>query len=172
MLHNKYWSKAHKTLLRCIWAFSFHRRRHFLKTIFFLHSKLALGRGGKVPSSCDVRINMWEANAAGNPARGMSGAEQVVQEQTGCLSHCPRHPWGASECSGSGRGQGLGGTAAWLHSLSLRFVSSLATFWGEAIPKHMFRSEGHAEQSEMDGPVCLMQKQLAGALMKDFSIWV
>lgn len=71
---------------------------------------------------------MWEANAAENPARGMSAAERVVQEQTGCLSHPPRCLRGASECSGSGRGQGLGGMAAWLRSLSLRFVSSSPTF--------------------------------------------
>lgn len=39
---------------------------------------------------------MWEANAAENLARGMSGAERVAQEQAGCLSHRPRRLRGAS----------------------------------------------------------------------------
>lgn len=115
-----------------------------------------LGRGGKGPSPCDVRINMWEANAAENTARGMSGAERVVQEQAGCLFHRPWRLQGASDCSGSGRGRGLGGTAVWLHSLSLRFVSRSPTFWGDAVPKRVLPSQGHAEWSEMDGPVYLM----------------
>lgn len=39
---------------------------------------------------------MWEANAAENLARGMSGAERVAQEWAGCLSHHPRRLRGAS----------------------------------------------------------------------------
>lgn len=38
---------------------------------------------------------MWEASATENPARGMSGAERVVQEQAGCLSHHPQRLRGA-----------------------------------------------------------------------------
>ena len=171
MLHNKYWGKAHKTLLHCIWAFSFHRRHSFLKVVF-LHSKKMLGRDGKGPNPCDVRINMWEANAAENLARGMSGAERVAQERAGCLSHHPRRLRVASAQALTVAKVWVGWTAAWLRSLSLRFVSSLPTFWGDAIPKHVFPSQRHAEQSERDGPVYLMQKQLAWALMKDFSIWV
>lgn len=74
---------------------------------------------------------MWEANAAENPARGMSGAERVVQAQAGCLSHCPQRLRGAWALAVARAG--WEGSAGELRRLSPRCVCSSPTSASQSV---------------------------------------
>lgn len=164
MLHNEYWSKAHKTLLRCIWAFSFHRRHRFLKVGLFF---------------CFTANSHW-AEAGRASAHVMSGqicgkpVQQKMQPEE-CLVP-----------SGRRRSAPAASPMATVPARCERVLRpQRSRGLGEPQPQvclqlhHLPR--GHCPKvraplpgapSEIDGPVYLMKKQLVWALMKSISIWM